>query len=86
MSLSDVTPGQLLAIGIPVHPLSSPASKTMRKTSEMDLIFILFGNRALELVGHQGTGSYPPGLKGLQRTMRKMAITDPLIAPYLYTA
>ena len=33
--------------------------------------------------GFQGTGSYPPGLKGLHRNMRQTAIKLPLMAPYL---
>lgn len=34
----------------------------------------------------QGTGSYPPGLNGLHRKTRQIAIKLPLIAPYLYIA
>jgi hypothetical protein len=32
------------------------------------------------------TGSNPPGLNGLQRSTRQIAITPPFSTPYLYTA
>ena len=35
---------------------------------------------------HQGTGSYPPLLNGLQRNIRRSARYPPLIAPYFCMA
>jgi hypothetical protein len=46
------------------------------------LLIIATMNCPLPLNIH-GTGSYPPGLKGLQRRMRHAAMNDPLNAPCL---
>ena len=36
--------------------------------------------------GDYGTGSNPPGLNGLQRSIRQKPITPPLMTPYLSMA
>jgi hypothetical protein len=76
---SAVNPGQLVLSPVPVQAAMNNVGTTRKVNKKRRDVFIYYS--LFHIL--QGTGSKPPGLNGLQRKTRQVAIQLPLIAPNL---
>jgi hypothetical protein len=67
----------------PEHELLARAMRINTSVIRMNLIFFIEFLFLLGLLIYYGTGSIPPGLKGLHRMIRQAARKPPLRTPYL---